>query len=188
MENKDSSEVSSRKVSPSDIKSKEFTKSFRGYDPREVTEFLDLVAKTLEKANREEKALLKKVTGLTEEVAKWKARENELIQMREKAVADAEEIRNQASKEAARLLQDVDERANTIRQSTEGWLEEVIQRLEETQRQKHSFLTALRSSLDSHYELLKTEGPEAASLGAQLTEFLQARLSAADSARPSQPN
>jgi len=178
MENKDS-ELSSRKLSPSDIKSKEFNKGFRGYDTREVAEFLDLLAKALEKAHREEKSLQKKLAALTEELNKWKARENELVQVREKAVADAEEIRNQASKEAARLLQDVDERAATIRSSTENWLEEVIQRLEETQRQKHSFLTALRSSLDSHYELLKTEGSEAAPLGAQLTEFLQARLNGA---------
>ena len=177
MENKDS-ELSLRKLNPSDIKSKEFTKSFRGYEPREVAEFLDLVAKSIEKAAREEKILQKKLATLTEEMGKWKARESELTQMRDKAMADAEEIRNQASKEAARLLQDVDERASVIRSSTEEWLEEVLSRLEETQRQKHNFVTALRSSLDSHYELLQGEEPSAAPLGTQLTEFLQTRLAA----------
>lgn len=177
MENKDS-ELSLRKLNPPDIKSKEFTKVFRGYEPREVAEFLDLIAKTIEKTGREEKNLQKKLATLTEELGKWKARETELIQMREKAMADAEEIRNQASKEAARLLQDVEERATTIRSSTEEWLEEVISRLEETQRQKQNFVTALRSSLDSHYELLRGEEPVAVPLGTQLTEFLQARLSA----------
>jgi cell division initiation protein len=177
MENKDS-DVSTPKLNPSDIKGKEFNKAFRGFEPQEVAEFLDRIAKSVEKAQREEKLLQKKLATLTEEVGKWKARENELVQMREKAVADAEEIRNQASKEAARMLQEVDERASSIRKSTEEWLEEVIQRLEETQRQKHSFVTALKSSLDSHYELLKSEVPEASNLGAQLTEFLQARTSA----------
>lgn len=177
MENKDP-DLSIRKINPSDIKSKEFTKSFRGYDPQEVAEFLDSVAKSWEKALREEKALQKKLATLTEELGKWKARETELVQIREKAVADAEEIRNQASKEAARLLQDVDERASSIRRSTEEWLEEILNRLEETQRQKHNFVTALRSSLDSHYELLKTEVSEAPPLGAQLTEFLQTKLTA----------
>ncbi len=177
MENKDS-ELSLRKLNPSDIKSKEFTKVFRGYEPREVAEFLDLIAKSIEKVGREEKNLQKKLATLTEELGKWKARETELIQMREKAMADAEEIRNQASKEAARQLQDVEERATTIRSSTEEWLEEVISRLEETQRQKQNFVTALRSSLDSHYELLRGEEPIVTPLGTQLTEFLQARLSA----------
>ncbi len=177
MENKET-DLSARKFSPADIKSKEFTKAFRGFDPNEVAEFLDLIAKSVEKTAREEKILQKKLATLTEELGKWKGRETELAQIREKAVADADEIRAQASKEAARMLQDVDERASKIRQNTEGWLEEVLQRLEETQRQKHSFLTALRSSLDSHYELLKSENPESSPLGAQLTEFLQERLSA----------
>ncbi len=177
MENKDA-EVAAKRLSATDLKSKEFTKAFRGYEPREVTEFLDLIAKSLEKANREEKTLQKKIAVLTDDLGKWKTRENELVQIREKSVADADEIRHQASKEAARILQDVEERAAKIRQSTEAWLEEVLDRLEETQRQKHSFMTALRSSLDSHYELLKSEAPEGTPLGAQLTEFLQARTGA----------
>lgn len=175
MENKGVQPVS-LKLSPTDIKNKEFKKAMMGYAPREVVEFLDEVAKTWEKVQRNEKELIKKIESLSEEIDKWKAREPELQQIREKALKEAEEIRNQASKEAARVMQNVEERASGVRRVTEEWLASVIGHLEETQRQKVNFLSALKSSLDNHYEMIRTEEKEEP-LASQFSEYLKKQTS-----------
>ena len=75
--------------------------------------------------------------------------------------------------EAEKMLAETEEKAGSIRKRTEGWLEEVIAKVEETQRQKKNFLTAFRSSLDSHYELIKSEEEEAEPLTAKLSDVLR---------------
>lgn len=160
-------------LTPTDIRGRNFRKVFRGYDPEEVSSFLDDLSKSWDRLVRREKQLGQEVHSLKEELEKWRNRESELNQLREKALKEAEEIRNQASKEAARMIQQVEERASGVRQETETWLEKVITDLEETQRRKSSFLTAFRASLDSHYELLKNETDEPEPLPDRLMHFLR---------------
>lgn len=175
--------AASAKLTPTDIKNKDFKrKVMGGYDPKEVVEFLDATAKAWEKVQRNEKDLLEKILALTEEVQKWRGKENEFLEERNRIIAEAEEIKVKAMEEAKAIYNEVEERVSGIRRKTEEWLEMVIAQVEETERQKRNFVTALRSSLDSHYELLQREEEP---LDVQLNSFLKKALSGETPSLPS---
>jgi len=167
------------KMSSLEIRAKEFKRTAWGFSPKEVADFLDGVSKHVEKFQKVEKELTEKVKQMSEELTRWKNKELEIMKLREKAVQEAESIREQASKEATKVFAEVEERANSIRQKTEEWLENVIAEIEETERQKTSFVNAFKAALDSHYALLQTEQAECEPLGAKLNHFLKSTMSAA---------
>lgn len=167
----------SPKLTPTDLRNKEFKRALWGYSARDVVEYLELTAKGLEKWQRQEKEMGEKIQSLNEEILRWKGREGELAKHREKALVEAEEIKNQAAEEANRIFKEVEERANSIRQKTEEWLENVIAQVEETERQKSSFVNAFRIALESHYEILKKDQENEEPLGSRLNQFLKSTLS-----------
>jgi cell division initiation protein len=164
-------------MTPTEIRKKEFKKSMWGFSPGEVVSCLEQVAKTLEKSQRTERELNEKLRLANEELTRWKNKELEMQKLRERAVHDAEAVRQEATKEAERIFGEVEERANEIRKKTEEWLENVIAEVEETERQKMNFMTAFRAALDSHYAILKTEQEEGQPLGAKLNQFLSSAFS-----------
>lgn len=165
----------SEKLTPNDIKNREFKKSMRGYCPRDVVEFLDEVATVWESVQTHEKKLLKEIESLNEQLRGWENRRTEMDDLRNKALKEAESIRIQASEEGVRLIREVEARASGVRLKTEEWLARVIADLEETQRQKNNFVSAFKSALDSHYELIKPDLSSGEALGNQLKDFLQKR-------------
>lgn len=183
MESKQAEAVS-QKLAPTEIRGREFKKVAWGYSPREVVEFLDSLAKTWEKVQKQEKELQDKIRSLNDELTRWKNKEHEIAKLKERALQEGQQIREEASAEATRQLAEVEERANGIRGRTEEWLESVIQEVEETQRQKASFMTAFKAALDSHYELIKTEENDPEPLAAKLSQFLRAQSHAAVTGQP----
>ncbi len=165
------------KITPSEIKNKEFKRAMWGYNPKEVVEFLDATAKAWEKVQKQERDMIERIQTLEIEVNRWKGLEAEFTRQREQLITEAAELKGKAGDEARRMYAEVEERANTIRHRTEEWLELVIQQVEETERQRRSFVSAFRSSLDSHYELLKQEEECAEPLPTRLNSFLKTALS-----------
>lgn len=157
----DSFESVSEGLSPVAIKNKEFSKTLVGYSPREVVEFLDVVARRWEQLQKQERTLLARIESLDEEVKRWKDRESAIEEMRRKAESDTKALQDQASQEAARFLKNVQERADQIREKTEAWLERVIAEVEETEKRRQSVLAHLKDTLDKHYQLLDGQTPGA---------------------------
>ncbi len=163
----------STKISPSDIKGHDFSKTVWGFSVSEVSEFLNNVSQHWDKFQKTEKELNDKVRELTDEVMRWRGREVELEKMRERAVQDAQITRDKAQVEAQKLLSEVEAKAESIRVRTEEWLEQVIQEVSETERQKNNFMAAFKSALDSHYELLKSEEVDREPLAGKLHHLLK---------------
>lgn len=162
-----------QKLTPNEIKNKEFSKAMLGYNPKEVVEFLDATAKAWEKVQKNEKDLLDRIQSLNEEMLKWKGREGEMEKLKERAVQEAESIRDEARSQAQKLFAEVEEKANSIRAKTEEWLETVIAEVSETERQKLNFMTAFKSALDSHYALIQADQEEKEPLTAKLSHLLK---------------
>jgi len=144
----------SEKLTPVEIKNKEFKRTVWGYAPQEVVDFLDATAKMWERVQKHEKELADEIRRLSNEVETWKRRETELDQLRERAREDASSIRNQATQEAEAFFGEVKHKAEEVRGKTEEWLATVISELEETEKKRDSIFGAIRASLDQHYELL----------------------------------
>jgi|LakMenEpi03Aug12_release.lakeMendotaPanAssembly.Ray.scaffolds.fasta_scaffold35875_4 cell division initiation protein len=152
----------SSQLSPTEIKNKDFKKTMLGYSPEEVVGFLDSVAKLWEKIQKKEKDLLSTISQLEGEISNWEKRKGELEQIKEAAIAEAKTI-----------IESAEERSNQIRKNTENWLATVLQEVEEVERRKKNFVTAFRSALETHYEILKTEESKNESLSLRLNEYLR---------------
>lgn len=161
------------KLSGTDIRKKEFDKSFRGFAVDEVQEYLEMLAGCWDRMVKQEKDLLSALQTVHAEVESWRGREVELKKLRDEALTDAESIREGARVEATQRLKEAEECASRVREQTENWLEDVIAKVEETQRRKSNFVTAFRSALDSHYELLEQEQSAEMPLSEQLSALLR---------------
>jgi cell division initiation protein len=167
------SPVVHREWTPEEIKGQNFRGSLVGFSRREVRDFLRLLSKLWSRMIEREQSLSSQVQKLEAEVAVWRAREKEIEENTIRATLEAQSIREHARVQAERLMSETEEKAAAIRGRTENWLEEVIAKVEETQRQKQNFLTAFRSALDSHYELIRSEESETEPLSAKLSDVLR---------------
>ena len=168
-------QVLAQKISPQEIRTRRFKRALGGYAVEEVAEYLETIARAWEKVQRQEREMIDRAQALTEELVRLKGREAEAGKQREKILTDAEAILAEARREAELMLSETERRAAGIRERTEEWLESILSRIEETERQKKSFVTAFRSALDSHLELLNQETAETEPLAVRLQEFLKGR-------------
>jgi len=163
----------SSQLTPTEIKNKDFKKTMLGYSPEEVVGFLDSVAKLWEKVQKRERELLVKIDQLEQAIQSWKRREEELEQIKQAAQGEAEQILQAAHELGRKNLQAAEERSQDIRRGTEAWLAGILSEVEEVERRKNNFVTAFRSALDSHYEILKNEAHESLPLSIRLNEYLK---------------
>lgn len=155
------SQTTSFDLSPAEIKNKDFKKVMLGYSPEEVVGFLDDVAKLWEKIQKREKDFLQVIEKYELELKAWSQKESDLALIKE-----------EAKKEAEKIIDAAEKRTQEIRQNTENWLATVLQDVEEVERRKQNFVTAFRSALDSHYEILKKDESSQDSLASRLEQYL----------------
>lgn len=163
----------SLELSPAEIKNKDFKKTMLGYSPEEVVGFLDQVARLWEKIQKKERELLSQIEKLNSDLRKWESRQSEFAKMQEMAEAEATRIISSAQQEARKIFQEAEIRSQEVRRNTESWLTEVLEEVQEVEKQKTNFITAFQSALDSHYEILKKEQSGTNSLGHKLHEYLK---------------
>jgi DivIVA domain-containing protein len=165
----------SDQINPAGLKNKEFRKTVWGYNPQEVVDYLDAVAKTWEKVQKHEKSLVEEIKVLGLEIEAWKAREGEFKILLEKTKIEADGIREKAILEAEALLKEVRDKAEDVRQKTESWLATVIAEVEETEKRREKFVSEFKTSLDQHYALLEGEEAPSKPLHSHLTKFLSSK-------------
>jgi len=154
-------QTTSFELTPAEIKNKDFKKVMLGYSPEEVVGYLDQVAKLWEKIQKREKDFLQVIEKYETELKAWSQKKDEFQLLRE-----------EAKKEAEKIIEAAEKRSQEIRQGTESWLANVLSDVEEVERRKQNFITAFRSALDSHYEILKTEEKSQESLTTRLQQYL----------------
>ena len=125
-------------LTPLDIHNKEFRRSFRGYDEREVDEFLDRVIKDYEQLYRDNIELKENMERLGSKLEHYQHMEGTLHNTLLVAQETAEEINAQKLS---------DEAAHRVRKlETEQ---------EELQKQIHVYRTRMRTLIQAQLELLK---------------------------------
>ncbi|MFM8269135.1 MAG: DivIVA domain-containing protein [Pseudomonadota bacterium] len=154
--------AASHELSPAEIKNRDFKKTMLGYSPEEVVGFLDQVAKVWEKVQKKERELIGQINDLKAEIKGWENKQDELAKLQELAKLEAQKIVNEAEL-----------RSQEVRQKTEQWLTEVLEEVQQVEKRKANFITAFRSALDSHYEILKTEQSDSGPLTDKLHAYLK---------------
>ncbi len=166
------------KLTPLDIRHKDFKRGMRGYADVEVDEFLDEVADEYERLFKEGIDLKERVETLEEKVAGYRRIEETLQKTLISAQASAEELKQNASKEAQLILHEAElkgrqmvNEAYTERQS----IEQAVAKLKSAEQ---DFRFKFRQLLQGYLSHIEDASVEAAASEAQLESDFARRAEA----------
>jgi cell division initiation protein len=143
------------KVTPLDIRRKEFKRSVRGYSDEEVDLFLDEVADEFERLFQENVALQDKIKRLEEQVGGDTKLRDALEKTLVSAQLHADETRANARKESELILRDAELKARGIVADSYTETQRVQQALIQLKRLEEDFRFKFRSLLEGHLKLLE---------------------------------
>ncbi len=146
------------KLTPLDIRHKEFSRAMRGYKDVEVDEFLDDIADEFERIFNENIDYKEKAESMEGKVEQYRNIEETLKKTLVSAQQQAEEIKQNAKKEADLILRDAELKARSILNDSYAERQK-IQRSVQTLKQKNEDLRyQMRSVLETYMNILDQEG------------------------------
>lgn len=138
-----------------DIHNKEFSTAFRGYNVDEVNEFLDQIIKDFEILIKEKKELEERVAMLNERVDHYKAMEENLSKSILVAQETAEDVKNNARKEAQLILKEAEKNADRIVNESLAKSRKVAIEIEELKKRASVYRMRFRTLLEAQMEMLE---------------------------------
>ncbi|MGH7376824.1 MAG: DivIVA domain-containing protein [Candidatus Methylomirabilales bacterium] len=159
------------RMRPEEVRSHTFRRRLRGYDPREVYEYLVAVSDELAALQRRVLEFRREGQGLQTELSRWRDQagkvQNTLAtaqRLSEEMIANAQE---EATREAERIVQDALERLARLQQEI-GRLEQERSRIrEEIRRDTLAFAATLRDLEADSILLTRVQGPRPPATGPQ---------------------
>jgi cell division initiation protein len=142
------------KVTPLDIRRKEFKRSMRGYSDEEVDIFLDEVADEFERLFQENMELHDRMQRLEEQIAGHAQMKDALEKTLISAQLQSDETRANARKESELILRDAELKARGIVNDSYGETQRVQQALIQLKHLEEDFRFKFRSLLEGHLKLL----------------------------------
>jgi len=142
------------KITPIDISGHRFGKRMRGYDQEEVRSFLNLVSSEFEAVIVESNNLKEKLAQVESSVSDLRERERILKETLLTAQRLADEIREEARKEAQLIVREAEVKGSQLLDQAgrkAGDLEGTIQAL---RVEREAFAQRIRSAVEQHLRLL----------------------------------
>ncbi len=153
-------------LTPIEIKTREFKKSVRGYDVKEVKDFLESLADELEHLLNENKGVLEKIA--TYEKLDNAIKETLVLaqknadEIKENAQKEGENIKIKAERETEKIKDDAENLLKEAKKEAEGIVGEARQKQEEIEKEigeleakRGSFAANFRGLLSSYLEELE---------------------------------
>jgi cell division initiation protein len=147
------------KLTPLDIRHKEFKRGMRGYADVEVDEFLDEIADEYERLFKENIDLQERVESLEDKVAGYKRIEETLQKTLVSAQASAEEVKQNATKESQLILQDAELKARQMINEAYSERQTIEQNMVKLRSAEEDFRFKFKTLLEGYLRQL-TETPE----------------------------
>lgn len=138
------------KLSPLDVQHQEFDVGFSGYRKRQVQEFLERVADSLEETLRENQRLRDELSRREQEVERLQLGEAELKRTVIAAERVGNDIKQNAKREAALIVQEAKARRNDILRSAELRLRQAQGELTRLERENRLFREQFRGMLQGY--------------------------------------
>jgi cell division initiation protein len=152
------------KVTPLDLRQQKFKTVMRGYDRGEVSAFLLEAADDYETALRENDKLRQENTKLDAVLSEHRTQERNLKNTLMTAQKLADEIKDHANQEAARILREAEGRCDLLLQKAQGRLEDVqreIDGLRMKRREVETSIEALIATLHNTLEYIHDQDARA---------------------------
>ncbi len=144
------------RITPVDIRNQQFGKSFRGYDPSEVDSYLEMVCSTLEDLIKENAGLKEKLSSVESTLIGYRDLEGNLKAALVTAQKSAEEIRENATKEAQLLMRETKLKADRNLEETHNTLSGLKKQIADLQNTKREYLARLKSLVETHLRVLES--------------------------------
>ncbi|MBN2536764.1 DivIVA domain-containing protein [candidate division WOR-3 bacterium] len=132
-------------LTPLDIRQKTFAGQLRGVNAREVTAFLELVAKEMEQLRKERGLLAEKVDEIQARVEQYQRTEDLLRDTMLTAQRTADECRANAEQEAAVIRRQAEQDAEEIRRRAGADAEALRRELDRLESERQSLLQQVRA-------------------------------------------
>jgi len=152
-------------LTPLDIHNKEFSRRLRGYDEDEVNEFLDQIIKDYEALIRDNKELQSQVQQLQEKLNHFLNIEETLSKTIIVAQEAADELKNNAKKEAQLIVKEAEKNADRIINEALAKSRKIALEIEEIKKQAAIYRARFRALVESQLELLEKENWDMLSTG-----------------------
>lgn len=141
-------------LTPLDIHNKEFGRRLRGYDEDEVNEFLDQVIKDYEALIRENKEIQNQALALQEKLNHFANIEETLSKTIIVAQEAADEVRNNAKKEAQLIVKEAEKNADRIINESLNKSRKIALEVEELRKQASIYRARFRTLVEAQLDLL----------------------------------
>ncbi|UCF31173.1 MAG: DivIVA domain-containing protein [bacterium] len=148
------------RLSPLDIQSQQFRVKMRGYEAREVDNFLELVAAEFEELIRENSKHKEKLVRLTNHLDELRQREQTLKETMITAQKVTEDMKIAARKEAEMILSEAELKAERMIEDAHRKLAALNDQIVEIKRLRAHFETQVRSAAESHLKILEISSEE----------------------------
>ncbi len=164
-------------IRPIDLRRKEFSSGFRGYEASQVDDFLDQVADEFERSYIDNQRMREEVSSLRERLQQFEELEGSIrsalvhaeqaaSDLRHASKSEAEDIRNSAQREAESLrassqrdaeltIQEAQARAHQILSDSSGRVERVQESYEALQEAKQEFTKDFRQLLKTYMDVME---------------------------------
>ena len=142
-------------ISPLDIRKHEFRKTMRGFDPDEVTAFLDMISLEYENLIRENAILNEKVGNLDSQLKKYRDIENTLRETLLSAQRAREDTIKTAKKQAEVIIREAEVKAAALMEEGRNALTKLRNAFTELKVHKDTYLTKIKALTKAQLEVFE---------------------------------
>lgn len=142
------------KIDPSEIEMPKFRLSLKGYNQREVDEFITKLREHYQEIVHQNNVLTEEINKLTEQIKGYTSKKERLEDALISAQKSAQLISENSQEQAKLIVKEAEIKAKRILEEGEKKLQELRNEIANLSEQKRLFLTKLKSLITSHSELL----------------------------------
>lgn len=146
------------RLTPLEIRHKEFSRAMRGYKDIEVDEFLDDIADEFERVFNENIDFRERLETLEEKIEQYKNIEETLKKTLLSAQQQAEELKHNAKKESDLILRDAELKSRSILNDCYAERQKIQRSVQSLKQRQEDLRYQLRSVLESYMNILDQDG------------------------------
>jgi len=144
------------KITPLDVGNHRFPRSWKGYDPREVDIFLEMVGQEMEELTKENQFLTEELKKKSQDLSELKEKEQILKDTMITAQKVSEDMKSNMVKEAQVIIAQAELEADTIIQKAHDRVIQLQEEIQELKEQRIRFREEVRSTIRTYASLLES--------------------------------
>jgi cell division initiation protein len=160
------------KITPLDVRQKQFPLKLRGLDPKAVSDFLELLASALEDLVRENIQLKDEIKKRGQRIEEYRDREKTLQETMVTAQRASDDIKEAAKRQAEIIVSEAELQAERVVQGAHTRMVEILEEIAELKRQRAQFEAGVRSLVEAQLKLLEVFESQSGSHLSDKIEFL----------------